>query len=111
MKDKHYTCGLDAAVDVIGGKWKVLILWALSTQNCRFGELKRLLPGISEKVLIQSLREMETDRVVHREEYDQIPPKVEYSLTSLGVSLNEALAPLSAWGTEHMQHIEAARAH
>ncbi|MEV0371016.1 helix-turn-helix domain-containing protein [Streptomyces sp. NPDC050636] len=102
-----YECGLDAAVDVIGGKWKVLLLWALAERPRRFGELKRELPKISEKVLSQQLRELEADRIVHREVYDQTPPKVEYSLTGLGTSLNEALAPLGAWGREHMTDLEA----
>lgn len=94
-----YICGIDAAMDVIGGKWKALIL---NERACRFGELRRLLPGVTEKVLASHLRELEMDGIVHREVYDEVPPRVEYSLTSLGVSLNEALAPLGAWGREHM---------
>jgi DNA-binding HxlR family transcriptional regulator len=97
-----YECGIDAAMDVIGGKWKVLILWALNERACRFGELRRLLPGVTEKVLASHLRELEVDGIVHREVYDEVPPRVEYSLTSLGVSLNGALAPLGAWGREHI---------
>lgn len=97
-----YICGIDAAMDVIGGKWKVLILWALGERPCRFGELRRMLPGVSEKVLAAQLRELETDGIAHRAVYDEVPPRVEYSLTSLGVSLNEALAPLGAWGREHL---------
>ncbi|MDQ0713214.1 DNA-binding HxlR family transcriptional regulator [Streptomyces luteogriseus] len=93
-----YVCGIDAAMDVIGGKWKVLILWALNERPCRFGELRRELPGITEKVLASHLREMEADGLVHREAYDEVPPRVEYSLTARGVSLNEALEPLGAWG-------------
>ncbi|MEF3112342.1 winged helix-turn-helix transcriptional regulator [Streptomyces chrestomyceticus] len=101
-----YECGLDAAVDVIGGKWKVLLLWALAEGPRRFGELKRALPAISEKVLIQQLREMERDRIVHREVHHQVPPKVEYSLTALGTSLNTALEPLGEWGRAHLREIE-----
>ncbi|GGW81241.1 winged helix-turn-helix transcriptional regulator [Streptomyces lomondensis] len=93
-----YVCGIDAAMDVIGGKWKVLILWALNERPCRFGELRRELPGITEKVLASHLREMEADGLVHREAYDEVPPRVEYSLTPRGVSLNAALEPLGAWG-------------
>lgn len=107
MRGQRYTCGLDAAVDVVGGKWKVLILWALGVRKRRFGELKREVPGISEKMLIQQLRQLESDGIVHREAYHEIPPKVEYSLTPLGVSLNEALEPLGQWGEEHMQTLEA----
>lgn len=97
-----YVCGIDAAMDVVGGKWKVLILWALGEQVCRFGELRRLVPGVTEKVLASHLRELEADGIVHREVYDEVPPRVEYSLTSLGVSLNEALGPLGDWGREHV---------
>ncbi|MET9392084.1 helix-turn-helix domain-containing protein [Streptomyces sp. NPDC006624] len=93
-----YVCGIDAAMDVIGGKWKVLILWALDERPRRFGELRRELPGITEKVLASHLREMEADGLVHREAYDEVPPRVEYSLTDRGASLNEALEPLGAWG-------------
>ncbi|CAL9580652.1 putative HTH-type transcriptional regulator YybR [Streptomyces sp. enrichment culture] len=93
-----YVCGVDAAMDVIGGKWKVLILWELSLRPYRFGELRRALPGVTEKVLAAHLRELEADGIVHREEYAQVPPRVEYSLTPRGVALNEALEPLGAWG-------------
>ena len=97
-----YVCGIDAAMDVIGGKWKVLILWALGERPHRFGELRRELPGVTEKVLASHLRELEDDGIVHREDYDEVPPRVEYSLTPLGVSLKAALAPLGAWGREHI---------
>ncbi|MGH7965388.1 MAG: winged helix-turn-helix transcriptional regulator [Candidatus Binatia bacterium] len=107
MKGQSYSCGLDAALDVIGGKWKVLILWQLYPQSRRFGELKRLVPGISEKMLIQQLREMETDGIVHRKVYLEVPPKVEYSLTVFGASLNEVLTPLCEWGDKHMKRIGA----
>ena len=97
-----YHCGIDAAMDVIGGKWKVLILWALDERSCRFGELRRLLAGVTEKVLASHLRELENDGIVHRQVYDEVPPRVEYSLTVLGMSLNQALQPLGAWGRENM---------
>ena len=93
-----YVCGIDAAMAVIGGKWKVLILWALSEQVYRFGELRRQIPGVTEKVLASHLRELEEDGIVHREVHDEVPPRVEYSLTPLGVELNDALGPLGAWG-------------
>jgi DNA-binding HxlR family transcriptional regulator len=97
-----YFCGIDAAMDVIGGKWKVLILWELDGSACRFGELRRLLPGVTEKVLASHLRELEHDGIVLRTDYGEVPPRVEYSLTELGHSLNAALAPLGAWGREHV---------
>lgn len=103
-----YFCGIDAAMDIVTGKWKSLILWELHHHGTRrFAELRRGLPGVSEKMLIQHLREMEEDGLVHREVYREVPPKVEYSLTEHGVSLNAALAPLGAWGTERMQRIGA----
>jgi DNA-binding HxlR family transcriptional regulator len=103
-----YVCGIDAAMDVVSGKWKSLILWELSNHGTRrFGELRRGLVGVSEKMLIQHLREMEEDGLIHREVHRQVPPKVEYSLTPLGVSLNDALEPLGDWGTERRKRLAA----
>ncbi|MCT4355539.1 helix-turn-helix transcriptional regulator [Streptomyces sp. Je 1-79] len=105
-----YDCGLDAAVDVVGGKWKPLILWALHAHGAtRFGELRRMITGVSEKVLIQQLRELEADGIVHREVYPEVPPRVEYSLTTLGQALNTALLPLGEWGDRFMAEILAAK--
>ena len=105
VKLKDYSCGLEAALDVVGGKWKVLILWALRSGPRRFGELRRDIPGISEKMLIQHLKEMEADEIVTRKDYKEVPPRVEYAMTSFGDSLRDALAPLCAWGQEHMERI------
>ncbi|GAA3396960.1 winged helix-turn-helix transcriptional regulator [Cryptosporangium minutisporangium] len=107
MGKRSYTCGLDAAIAVMGGKWKGLILFSLGDGPLRFGELRRAVPGISERILILQLREMEASGLVRREVYHQVPPKVEYSLTEFGSSLNAALAPLGEWGEEHMERIEA----
>ncbi|ASO22896.1 DNA-binding HxlR family transcriptional regulator [Actinoalloteichus hoggarensis] len=109
MARRPFDCGIDAAVDVIGGKWKVLILWALDSGPRRSGELRRMLPGVSEKMLTQHLRELEADGVVHREVHAEVPPRVEYSLTELGITLNTALEPLGEWGRLHKQRIERAR--
>jgi DNA-binding HxlR family transcriptional regulator len=109
VQQKIYTCGLEAALEVVGGKWKVLILWALRTEPRRFGELRRLVSGISEKMLIQHLKEMEADGIVTRKDFKEVPPRVEYSLTKFGVSLCAALAPLCEWGTLHMKRIEACK--
>lgn len=81
----------------------------MATCPRRFGALRRELPGVSEKVLTQQLRELERDGIVHRAVHDQVPPKVEYSLTPLGVSLERALAPLGEWGERHLDHIVAVR--
>ncbi|WP_422929925.1 winged helix-turn-helix transcriptional regulator [Singulisphaera sp. PoT] len=106
MKSKRaYSSGIEAAFDVIGGKWKVVILWVLLPQPRRFGELKRLATGITEKMLIQQLRQMEADGIIRREVFHEIPPRVEYSLTEFGVSLKEVLDPLCTWGHEHMERI------
>ena len=86
------------------------MLWQLAAGARRFGELRRLVTGISEKMLIQQLREMEADGIVARKDYREIPPRVEYSLTEFGVSLAEALRPLCDWGREHMGRIEQAKA-
>jgi DNA-binding HxlR family transcriptional regulator len=112
MKRKQpYSGGLGPVLDVIGGKWKALILWELHAHPVRFGELKRRVPGISEKMLIQQLRELEADGVVHREVFHEIPPRVEYSVTKLGSSLNDALTPLCEWGERHMnqRHMKQAK--
>jgi DNA-binding HxlR family transcriptional regulator len=99
-----YICGLDAALDVVSGKWKCLILWELHANGTRrFAELRRGLPGVSEKMLTQHLREMETDGLINRDVYPEVPPKVEYSLTEHGESLNEALGPLGDWGQERIR--------
>ncbi|KDN81733.1 winged helix-turn-helix transcriptional regulator [Kitasatospora cheerisanensis] len=99
-----YICGIDAALDVVSGKWKGLILWELDSHGVRrFAELRRALPGVSEKMLTQHLRELEEDGLVHREVYAEVPPRVEYSLTEQGRALNQALRPLGAWGTERIR--------
>ena len=110
MRRQAYGCGLEAALAVVGGKWKPIVLWHLTPGPRRFGELRRLVAGISEKMLIQQLREMQRDGIVAREDFREIPPHVEYSLTAFGVSLKEALRPLCEWGGEHMARIEGARA-
>ncbi|GAA3387872.1 helix-turn-helix domain-containing protein [Streptomyces roseoviridis] len=109
MQKRSYTCGLDAAIDVMGGKWKGLILFWLGEGPLRFGELRRTVTGISERMLILQLRELEASGLVHREVHHQVPPKVEYSLTELGRSLVTALAPLGQWGEDHLERLEAIR--
>lgn len=107
MTKRTYTCGLDAAIAVMGGKWKGLILFSLGEGPLRFGELRRAVAGISERMLILQLREMEHSGLIHREAHHQMPPKVEYSLTDFGRSLNAAMAPLGEWGEENLERIEA----
>lgn len=108
-KNQPDSCGLGPALEVIGGKWKALLLWQIHSSPRRFGELKRLVPEISEKMLIQQLREMEADGVVHREIFHEVPPRVEYSVTEFGAELDDALIPLANWGKKHAARIEKSR--
>ncbi|GEP61260.1 winged helix-turn-helix transcriptional regulator [Reyranella soli] len=100
-----FTCGLDATLRVISGKWKPLILYFLLQAPNRYGELKRAVRRVSDKVLIQQLKELEADGILRRTDYKEVPPRVDYSLTPLGRSLAEALAPLCTWGTENMAEV------
>ena len=89
---------VESALHAIGGKWKPLILWHLMEDMRRFGELRRQISEITQKVLTQQLRELESDGLVHREVYAEVPPRVEYSLTELGRSLESVLNVLCDWG-------------
>src|SRR5690349_19391279 len=100
-------CGLDAALAVIGGKWKPLILFHLYRGSRRFGELRRLIGAVSEKVLIQQLRDLEAAGVVLRKDHQEVPPRVDYSITDFGRSLAECLEPLCAWGNANRAQVEA----
>ncbi|HAN46701.1 MAG TPA: transcriptional regulator [Cyanobacteria bacterium UBA8156] len=91
-------CPVELTLERIGGRWKVLILHELFGGTRRFGELHRALPGITQKMLTQQLRELERDDLIHRQIYPQVPPKVEYSLTPLGQTLRPVLDALHAWG-------------
>ena len=102
-----FMCGLDATLRLISGKWKPLILFFLHDSCLRYGELKRCVKGVSHKVLIQQLKDLERDGVVLRTDYQEVPPRVDYRLTPFGESLARALAPLCEWGTENMEAIEA----
>ncbi|WFU13500.1 helix-turn-helix domain-containing protein [Bradyrhizobium sp. CB3481] len=101
----NFTCGLDATLRVISGKWKPLVLYFLLQGPNRYGELKRAVRGVSDKVLIQQLKELEADGILRRTDYKEVPPRVDYSLTPLGHSLAQALAPLCTWGTENMAEV------
>jgi DNA-binding HxlR family transcriptional regulator len=98
MPNRTYDCGIGPAFEVVGGKWKAAILWELAAGPVRFGALKRRVQGVTEKMLIQQLRELERDRLVTRTVFQEVPPRVEYALTEWGVSLNGALAPVADWG-------------
>ena len=109
MKAPTYGCGLEAALAIVGGKWKPIILWHLVPGARRFGELRRMVAGISEKMLSQQLREMQDDGIVERHDFGEIPPRVEYALTEFGLTLREALIPLCQWGSEHMERIRESK--
>ena len=105
MTRMEFSCGLDVALAVIGGKWKPLVLFHLAHGARRYGELKRAVGGVSDKMLIQQLKELHADGVIARRDHQQVPPKVDYSLTPFGKTLADALVPLCAWGTEHIEQV------
>ncbi len=98
-------CPIIHALSIVGQKWKLPILWYLyETQSTRYNELKRRIPGITNIMLTKSLRELESDGLVNRRVFENIPPKVEYSLTPLGLQLIPALNELYKWGYDHLTH-------
>jgi DNA-binding HxlR family transcriptional regulator len=98
----HYDCPVQGTINAVSGKWKVLAIWHLGFTPKRFAQLRKLLPGVSEKVLTAQLRQLETDGIVHREITHSSPPQVTYSLTSAGEELIEALSVLCSWGTRYL---------
>lgn len=100
-----FSCGLDATLKVIAGKWKPLIIYFLIQGPNRYGELKRAVRGGSDKMLIQQLKELEADGIVTRKDYQELPPRVDYTLTPLGHSLAKALEPLCNWGSDNMDAV------
>ncbi|WP_313606737.1 winged helix-turn-helix transcriptional regulator [Rhizobium sp.] len=101
-------CSVEAAVSLIDGKWKCVILWQLlDDKTLRFNELRRRIPGATQRMMTNQLRELERDGLVHREIYPQVPPKVEYSLTGKGQSLAPILLALREWGDEHVYAVDA----
>lgn len=107
MSEVSYTCGVEAVLDLLGGKWKILILYHLVGGRRRFGELRRLVGDVSEKMLSQQLKEMAADGLVRRIDFRTIPPHVEYELTAFGKDLSGALQPICAWGSQNIVEITA----
>ncbi|MCP3763586.1 winged helix-turn-helix transcriptional regulator [Domibacillus sp. A3M-37] len=104
---KEFNCEKELTLAVIGGKWKMLILWHLGKEGTkRFNELKSLMPGITQRMLVNQLRELESDFIVHREVYAVVPPKVEYSLTDQGRTLMPILESMYDWGKKYKGFIE-----
>ncbi|MEC3544340.1 winged helix-turn-helix transcriptional regulator [Bacillus thuringiensis] len=104
-----YSCPVEAMVEVIGGKWKGVILYHLLDGTKRFNELKRLKPNITQRMLTLQLRELEADGIIHREVYREVPPKVEYSLTELGESLRPMILLMMEWATHNMEKVLESR--
>ncbi|MBY0541741.1 MAG: helix-turn-helix transcriptional regulator [Campylobacterales bacterium] len=98
-------CPVGTALDVLAGKWKILILWYLRSETKRLNELQKLLPRTTQKMLIQKLRELEEDGIIHREVYLVVPPKVEYSLTKYGETLKPIIKQLYLWGEIHKERV------
>src|ERR1051326_911818 len=101
MKRRKTNCPAEITLTVIGGRWKTLLLYHLFDGVKRFSELQRAMSGITQKMLTQQLREMERDGLVHREVYAVVPPKVEYSLTALGQTLQPVVSAMCDWGVKY----------
>jgi len=101
LNEKEYSCPVEISMDLTAGKWKLLIMWHLRNKTRRFGELQKKIPQVTQKMLTQQLRELERDRLVHREVYPVVPPKVEYSLTPYGKSFRPILDMMMVWGYEY----------
>ena len=101
-----HTPFVQAALKVLGGKWKLLILWNLKDETRRFSELKRLIPDITEKMLTQQLRELEKDEIITRHVRSKVPLQVDYSFTEYGKTLIPSIESLCQWGKEHLHRIE-----
>lgn len=100
--DKTYYCSVELTLQIIGGKWKPIILFYLYRHGTkRFGELKKSMPNITQKMLTQQLRELEADGMISRRVYPEVPPKVEYALTDTGTSVAPILEQLCAWGATY----------
>ena len=105
LGEKEFNCEKELTLSIIGGKWKMLILWHLGKEGTkRFGELKNLIPGITQRMLVNQLRELEEHLIVHREVYPVVPPKVEYSLTERGSSLMPILDSMYEWGKNYIEN-------
>lgn len=105
MTETSFQCGLEAVLAILGGKWKPLIVYHLASGSKRTGQLRRLVTNVSEKMLIQHLKELTDDGVIRRIDFKEVPPHVEYELTDFGQSLAQRLTPLCEWGTHHNAEI------
>jgi DNA-binding HxlR family transcriptional regulator len=106
---KTFHCPVEAALDVIGGKWKPLILWALGDDVLRFNQLQKGLPGVNTKMLTKQLRELEKDGVIRRKVFPEVPPRVEYAMTDFGKTLIPILRELCKWGANYLEIDDTSR--
>jgi DNA-binding HxlR family transcriptional regulator len=102
MATKSYQCAVEATVDVAGGKWKPIIIYHLLSGTRRFGELRKLIPAVTQRSLTLQLRELESSGVIERKVYAQVPPRVEYTLTEFGVTLGPVLEAMKLWGDSYI---------
>jgi len=113
MRHKRYDCDfgcpVEATLEVIGGKWKGVILFHVLGGTKRFNELRRLMPGVTQRMLTRQLRDLEADQIIERKVYPQVPPKVEYSLTKFGRTLEPTLKTLQKWGARYLDKISTIR--
>lgn len=102
---RNYICPVSATQNILAGKWKLSVLWILSRKPARFGELQRLMPQVSRGVLTQQLKELEQYQMVHREVYKEVPPRVEYSLTEIGLSFVPVMLNIMQWGVGYVKEL------
>lgn len=106
FQGKAYRCPVELTIDLIGGKWKAVLLWELADRTLRFNELTRLFPIATRKMLTQQLKEMERDGLILRRQYPEVPPKVEYSLTDFGRTFMPVLYSMNDWGKGYAAEME-----
>lgn len=111
VEARFFQCPVDAGLALMAGKWKPRILWKLYRyQTMRFGQFKRMLPDITDKMLTQQLRELEADGLIIRKVYPVVPPKVEYTLSTFGKTLEPVIAAIATWGETYEQEIRSSLA-
>lgn len=103
--DCNEGCPVEATLNLIGGKWKGVILYHLLSETIRFNELRRLMPGITQRMLTKQLRELEAHQLILRKVYPEVPPRVEYSMTEYGLTLAPIIRALQKWGTEYLERV------
>lgn len=106
-RQREYACAMEAGLSVISGKWKLMILNRLLSGPQRYSEINKSIPGLTEKVLSQQLRELEEDKIIKRKVYPEVPPKVEYSFTELGEELQPIFFALESWGSNFLTETNA----